>query len=114
MYEISSKTLADLLNDGFEGDVQFGGRVFCIINGLFSGEQSIFYESSGRFILSPPILDRRWYSLRQENYSLRFERRKNTEIRYSNNEVYGPKIVVPITIHDNASLQIEPRGKILF
>ena len=120
MKDISPSGLAELLEEGFEGYIQFDGVVYGRINDVHPEEASgEFYRAQGRFILSASSSGRKGYDLRLDNMdktisSLRFEKREEAKVGYSNDEKYGPVIVVPITLHKKASLQIEPRGEILF
>ena len=129
MKGLSSSGLAELLEKGFEGDVQFEGVVYGRVNGVHPSEANNncglyeawgFYEARGRFLLSAPTSCMKSYDLKLKNadgktiINFRFEKRKDAKVSHSNDEKYGSIILVPITINENAFIQIEPRGKILF
>ena len=115
MHTISAGKLADLLREGFSGQIQFKGTVYARLEDLHAEETNAgFYESRDTsFVLFAPVSGRKGYCLQLGNSTFRFEQRKGTEIHYFSEQRYGDVIVVPITLHECASLQIEPRD-ILF
>ena len=113
MNEIYANQLADLINDGFSGQVQFEG---CTRVEYYSlREVKTIYRNQGVFTLHAPepTQRREEYELRREESVFLFNRGKG-KVSYSNPEKYGPIIGIPIDFAPRACLIIEPRGKILF
>ena len=108
MKSISASSLSHLLEGGFQGIVQFDGRVFARIN-LADSQQSFgFYEADGRFVLSALDSGIGRYNLKLNGSYFSFEKKKGANIGYSDDDKYGPVIMVPIAQPERACLQIEP------
>ncbi len=109
MRKITSSQLAELLQRGFEGEIQFSGCIFCSLE----DRSSSFYESSGKFVLAPVGRDE---GAREGSYLL-----KNAESRFyfkpegkkpivsTPLKRYGDVIAFPIDFPAKAVLQIEPK-----
>ena len=109
MQKITSSKLAELLQNGFEGEIQFLGRIFCRLEDISSS----FYENSGKFVLSPAGEDEGVregsYLVRTAESSFYFKPEGKKPIVSNHHERYGDVIAFSIDFPAKAVLQIEPR-----
>ncbi len=110
MQEIHASELTEMLNEGFDGQVRFSGTIYGI------SDRKEFLTLQGDFYLEQldrdihPRSEVRKYCLRinsEENISFTFTPRELATNEYR--ERHGNIIVVPITISENAVMQIGPR-----
>lgn len=109
MQIISASRLADLLNEGFKGQVKFSGDLCLGIKESLGGIRR-FYYGRGNFRLSQH--DGK-YSLNESQHSLEFKIRRNDPAKYYDEEG-REMITVPIDFAENAVLEIERPKDIIF
>jgi hypothetical protein len=111
MQRITSSKLAELLQNGFEGEIQFSGRAFCRIEDV--SQSTTFYESSGKFSLTQAGRDcgveEGSYLLTNTESRFFFKPEERRKIRSESRERYGDIIAFPIDFPAKAVLQIEPK-----
>lgn len=110
MKKITSNDLANLLNIGFDGKIEFCGRVF--VRHFVHGSSRHFFKADGGFTLKQEECDkqmRKSYLLLYCKSGLNFlPTTGDGPIKSYNRPGYGDVIAFPIEMAPDAVLQIEP------
>ncbi|MEK6897336.1 MAG: hypothetical protein AABW93_02305 [Nanoarchaeota archaeon] len=104
MQKITSSKLAELLQNGFEGEIQFSGRVLCCLEAVMS---NTLYENSGRFSLATAERKNGYYLMKNEGSEFYFKPKEGKPITPERG-VNLCAISFPIEVPEKAVLMIDP------